>query len=296
MARKIKNAKSPEQRRAEADALHASIAAQVDELRSSDAWRRFLDFSAAFHRYSINNLLLILAQRPDATRVAGYRTWQSLGRQVTKGQHGVRIFGGRDVVTVEQDERTGEEAEQRTRRFFPVSVFDIAQTEPIDPEAEDPSAIAHPLTGEEPAGILVAVSDYLTAQGWTVEREAIGGQVNGYTTTDGTRRVVVDSTLSPAQAAKTALHEAAHVLLHATEDPAEYVEHRGVKETEAESVAYVVAGLLGLDTAAYSIGYVAGWSEGDSEVIKATAARVLRAVHTLADALTEPAEVAADAA
>jgi len=79
--------------------------------------------------------------------------------------------------------------------------------------------------------------------------------------------------------------EAAHVLLHASEDPGEYVQHRGIKETEAESVAYVVAGILGLDTSAYSIGYVAGWSEGDAEIIKATAARVLHAAHTLADAL-----------
>lgn len=290
MARRIKNTKSPEERRAEAEALQASIAEQVEQLRQSEAWTRFLDFAQVFHRHSINNLLLILAQRPDATRVAGYRTWQSVGRQVTKGQRGIRIFGGRDVVTREEDERTGEETEHRTRRFFPVSVFDISQTEPVDPDAEDPSTIAHRLTGDDSLGILAAVVDYLTGQGWTVEREAIAGEVNGYTTTDGSRRVVVDVDLSPAHAAKTALHEAAHVLLHAEEDPAEYVQHRGVKETEAESVAYVVAGLLGLDTSAYSIGYVAGWSEGDAETIKATAARVLRAAHTLAEALTEPVD------
>lgn len=256
---------------------------------------RFLDFSRSFHRYSINNLLLILAQNPQATHVGGYRTMQSAGRQVTKGQRGIRIFGGRDVVTVEEDAHTGEETERRARRFFPVSVFDISQTEPIDPEAEDPSTIAHRLTGDDPLGILEAVSDYLTDQGWTVEREAIPGETNGYTTTDGTRRVVVDAGLSPAQAAKTALHEAAHVLLHAEEDRAEYVQHRGVKETEAESVAYVVAGILGLDTSAYSIGYVAGWSDGDAETIKATAGRVLRAAHVLADAITESTEATAAA-
>ena len=76
------------------------------------------------------------------------------------------------------------------------------------------------------------------------------------------------------------------VILHADEDHAEYIEHRGVKETEAESVAYVVAGILGLDSSAYSIGYVAGWADGDTETIKSTAGRVLRAAHTLADAIT----------
>lgn len=104
---------------------------------------------------------------------------------------------------------------------------------------------------------------------------------------------MLDSDLSPAQAAKTGLHEAAHVILHADEDHAEYVEHRGTKETEAESVAYVVAGILGLDTSAYSVGYVAGWSNCDAETIKATAANVLRAAHALADALTEQPEAVA---
>lgn len=78
MARKIRTTKSPEERRAEAEGLHATIAEQVEELRSSEAWTRFLTFAQAFHRYSINNLLLILAQKPEATHVAGYRTWQKL--------------------------------------------------------------------------------------------------------------------------------------------------------------------------------------------------------------------------
>ena len=148
------------------------------------------------------------------------------------------------------------------------------------------------LTGDDAAGIFDAVADYLTGKGWTVERESIPGGAHGYTDPEG-RRVVLDSDLSPAQAAKTGLHEAAHVILHAEEDHAEYVEHRGTKETEAESVAYVVAGILGLDTSAYSVGYVAGWSNCDAETIKATAANVLRAAHALADALTEQPETVA---
>ncbi|CAM5539840.1 ArdC-like ssDNA-binding domain-containing protein [Leifsonia shinshuensis] len=290
MARKIKTAKSPEERRAEAEGLHAIIAEQVDELRESEAWTRFLTFAQAFHNYSINNLLLILAQKPEATHVAGYRTWQNLGRQVRKGEGGpnaIRIFGGRDVRETVEDEQTGEEKEQRRVRFFPVSVFDIAQTDPIDPEDGDAWQLAHHLTGDDPAGIVDAVTDHLTGKGWTVDREPIPGDKNGYTTIDGTRRVVVDSGLSPAQAAKTALHEVAHVFLHADEEPAEYIEHRGVKETEAESVAYIVAGILGLDTSAYSVGYIAGWSNCDAETVKATAANVLRAAHAIADAITE---------
>lgn len=291
MAHKIKTTKNPEQRRAEAEGLHATIAEQVEQLRQSEQWTRFLTAAQAFHRYSINNLLLILAQRPDATHVAGYRTWQKLGRQVRKGERSIRIFGGRDVCETVEDEQTGGEKEQRRTRFFPVSVFDMAQTDPIDPAADDPNTLAHHLRGDDSLGILAAVADYLTDQGWTVERETIPGEANGYTTTDGTRRVVIDTNLSPAQAARTALHEAAHVILHSEQDPAEYIAHRGLKECEAESVAYIVAGILGLDTSAYTIGYVAGWSDCEPETIKATAANVLRAAHTLADAITEaPAE------
>ena len=289
MARKIKSVKTAEERRAEAEELHERIAAEVEELRSSEAWTRFLTFAQSFHRYSLNNLLLILSQCPEATHVAGYRTWQKLGRQVRKGSRGIRIFGGREVVETVEDDKTGEEKEQRRTRFFPVSVFDMSQTDPTDPEAADPAELAQRLTGDDPEGIYGAVADYLTGKGWTVEREPIPGETNGYTTTDGTRRVVVDADLSPAQAAKTALHEAAHVILHAEDDHADYIAHRGIKETEAESVAYIVAGLLGIDTTAYSIGYVAGWSGCDVETIKATAANVLRAAHTLAEAITEPA-------
>ena len=292
MARKIKHTKSPEQRRAEVEALQQSIAEQVEQLRQSEQWTRFLAFAQTFHRYSLNNLLLILAQNPEATHVAGYRTWQSIGRQVRKGERGIRIFGGRDVRETVENPKTGEDEEQRRTLFFPVSVFDMGQTDLIDPEAGDPTDIARPLTGDDPAGIAEAVTDYLTGKGWTVERETIPGGAHGYTDPEG-RRVVLDSDLSPAQAAKTGLHEAAHVILHAEEDHAEYVEHRGTKETEAESVAYVVAGILGLDTSAYSVGYVAGWSNCDAETIKATAANVLRAAHTLADALTEQPEAVA---
>lgn len=285
MTRTVTTHKTTEERRAEAEALHNTITEQLDALRDTGTWARFLGFAQAFHQYSLTNLLLIFAQSPDATHVAGYRSWQNLNRQVRKGEHGIRIFGGRDVTETVQDDNTGQDREQRRTRFFPVSVFDISQTDLIDPDAGDPSSITHQLTGNDPAGILDAVTDHLTSNGWTVVRDRIAGTANGYTTTDDSRRVAIDQDLCPAQAAKTALHEAAHVLLHADEDPAEYMQHRGIKQAEAESVAYIVAGILGLDTSAYSIGYVAGWSNCDTDTIKATATTVLRTAHTLADAL-----------
>jgi hypothetical protein len=288
MVRTVKHTTSPEERRAQAEALHASIADQVEALKDTVQWARFLAFAGAFHAYSPNNVLLILAQQPTATRVAGFRKWQELGRQVRRGEKAIRIFGFRTKkIEDEPADGTGEAGEGRTLTYYPMlSVFDIGQTDPIDPEAADLEPLARHLAGTDEAGILDAVADYLTGAGWSVERIPLPRAANGYTTTDGSRRVVIDADLPPAQAAKTALHEAAHVLLHADDEPGEYAAHRGIKETEAESVAYVTAGLLGLDTAAYSIGYVAGWADGDPAIIRAAAAAVLRTVHTLADALT----------
>lgn len=173
-----------------------------------------------------------------------------------------------------------------------LSVFDISQTDPIDPDNAPATFAEQRLSADDPNGIADAVTDYLTGQGWTVERKAIQG-ADGYTDPQ-TRRVVIDASLSPADTAATLLHEAAHVILHAEEGAAEYHQHRGVKETEAESVAYVVAGLLGLDTTPSSIHYVTSWTHGDTDTIKNTAARVLQAVRTLTEALvTEDAAHAA---
>lgn len=91
MARTVKTTKTQEQGRAEAEQLHDTIPLQVEALRASEAWTRFLDFSRALHRYSLNNLLLILGQAPKASHVDGYRMWQGLNRQVRKGERGIRI-------------------------------------------------------------------------------------------------------------------------------------------------------------------------------------------------------------
>ncbi|MEO7018413.1 MAG: ArdC-like ssDNA-binding domain-containing protein [Leifsonia sp.] len=274
--------KTIEEKKAQAEALHNSISDQVEQLRNTERWTAFLDFATAFHAYSLNNLLLILSQRPEASQVAGFRKWQSLGRQVRKGETGIRIFGYSTKKIIEEDEN-GDEVEKRIARFPILSVFDIGQTEVVD-GAEDPGTITQQLIGTDDFGIVDALSTYLVEEGWTVEHRPIQGRKNGYTDPEE-MAVVIDSDLSPEHMAKTLIHETAHVLLEHTEDMAEYVEHRGLMETEAESVAYVVAGLVGFDTSAYSVGYIAGWADGDTDLIKSTAARVLRTAHQIAEIL-----------
>jgi antirestriction protein ArdC len=285
---------SPEERKAQAEALHESIATQVEQLRDSDRWTQFLAFAAAFHRYSLNNVLLILSQRPDAERVAGFRTWQAVGRQVRKGEKALRVFGYSTKKVSEQDEN-GDDVEKLYPRFPILPVFDIAQTDLIDPDAADPSTLTAPLTGTDDHGVIDTLTAHLVADGWTVEHTEPGQGRNGFTD-PAARRVLIGTHLAPEHAAKTLIHELAHIVLGHTDDLAEYAEHRGLMETEAESVAYVVAGLVGFDTAAYSVGYVAGWSDADADLIRSTAARVLSAAHQVAAILTPDDDATDEAA
>jgi len=279
---KTSTKRSAQERKAQAEALHASIIDQVQQLTDSGQWQSFLDFARSFHQYSLNNILLILAQRPDATMVAGYRQWQDKGRQVRKGETGIRMFGHSTNKLPQTQDDT--EDDPRAVNYFPVlTVFDIAQTEAIDGAPAIPPDPVQKLTGDNDHGILAPLTENLRTAGWAIAREHLG-HANGYT--DPARHlVVIDRDLSPAQTAKTLLHETAHIQLDHTADLKEYRTQRGRMEVEAESVAYILAGLAGLDTSTYSIGYITGWSAADPDLVRETANHVLEAVHAIRPAL-----------
>src|SRR5699024_150226 len=158
MARKITTTKTAEQRRAQAQRLQESIVEQVAQLRDSTAWQQFLAYVRAFHSYSVNNLMLIAAQHPGASQVAGFRKWQSLGRQVRKGEHAIKIFGFAKKKITDDSDNTGDD-EERVKIYYPVlSVFDISQTDPIEgaDDTPDPVELAPRLTGDDPLGIIDA--------------------------------------------------------------------------------------------------------------------------------------------
>ncbi|GAB3584535.1 hypothetical protein GCM10027406_31100 [Leifsonia lichenia] len=274
-------ARDAEDRQAAAEALHASIVEQVQQLADSGQWRAFLEFARSFHNYSLNNLLLILAQNPDATMVAGFRQWQAKGRQVRKGEKSIKIFGYREKTTeTATDANEPTEDEGRVTRYFPtLSVFDITQTDPIDGADPLPRDPTQRLIGEHDHGIITPLTNHLESRGWRISREPLAHD-SGYTDPE-TLHVILAESISAEQAAKTLIHETAHIELHHIDSVEEYRQHRGRMEVEAESVAYVVAGLCGFDTSAYSIGYITGWSDEDVTVIRDSAARVLAAAHTI---------------
>lgn len=309
--------KTTEDRKAEAAELHAQIAAKVESLSQGDEWIAYLDFMSGFHKYSLNNVMLMWAQSLAAGRdvpslVAGFGQWQDKGYQVKKGERGMRIFAfsKKMLRDAEGNPVRDDEGKIRYRVFFPVvSVFDVSQTAPVTeafttfkgkkvPVAQPLEGFAPELLeGDDVLGLRDRVAAFVTAQGWSFELETIAGSSNGYTTLDGSKRVVVDENLAPAQQAKTALHEAAHMLLHTKDGvrDTEAPDERAVLELEAESVAYVAGKLLGLDTEQYSDKYLLHWAqradgENPGEAIRATAERVQRGVKTLVSALAGEAE------
>lgn len=288
--------------------VHARLAEAVAGLRSGGDWKRWLDASRRFHGYSFNNVLLIVAQCPDATNVAGYRAWQSLGRQVNRGERGIQILAPvyrrrpteDSPPADEQAEATGTVAVDRSeaadstrpaRRLVGwrvAHVWDLAQTsgEPL-PERPEPRL----LSGQAPDGLWDALACEVVGRGFTLQRGDCG-RANGLTSF-ATHTVTVRADVSPAQAVKTLAHELGHILLH---DPAVFpqqvtVDCRGLAEVEAESLAYLITTEHGLDTSDYTFGYVTAWATGvdaddPGQVVTATGQRVLGAVAPLLDRLT----------
>ncbi len=175
-------------------ALVAEVEKGVAALTTTAAWRAFLDFNRKFHIYSINNQLLIMLQRPDATRVAGFRTWLKHGRCVRKGEKGITIL--RPVIKKTATDCTNgpDDPAQPVRElvgFSTTTVFDIAQTtgEPIP---ADPAV----LTATAPPGLQPDLERIISEHGYTVEYLDIARRADGWTH-PATRTVAVKATLTP---------------------------------------------------------------------------------------------------
>jgi antirestriction protein ArdC len=259
--------------------LHDRLTATVEALVTSEDWQRMLALASRFHRYSASNVLLILAQRPDATRVAGYRRWQSLGRQVRKGEHGIAILAPclyRRRAGDDEDKAAQAEVSAVLRGFRVARVFDVSQTD----GAALPEVRPRLLDGEDASGLWEGLAAQVGAAGFALERGDCAG-ANGRTDY-ATRTVRVRDDVAPAQATKTLAHELGHVLLH---DVSRVRDGRDLAEVEAESVAYIVCAATGLDTADYTLPYVAHWSDGDPGLVRMTADRVLTAARQILEAL-----------
>ena len=262
------------------EALHAQLTERLAALTTSDEWVTYLRAAARFHTYSASNVWLILMQRPEATRVAGFHTWKAVGRSVVKGAKGIKILAPCSYTLRDDEGDPVLDADGNARRmvrgFRVVHVFDVADTagEPL------PVVDAQLLDGDAPSDLWDALGSQVLRAGFALTRGDCG-RANGQTDF-AARTVRVADGLSGTQAAKTLAHELAHVLLH--DDPLNR-RTRDHCEVEAESVAYIVMHAQGIETDGYSLPYVAQWSGGKAEIVADTAARVLATAAAILAAL-----------
>lgn len=245
----------------------------TDDAAKSEQIQNYLEFSARFHNYSFGNQILILLQCPDATHVAGFRTWQSMGRSIRKGSQAIRILAPMIYKRKKETKEDGggniiEDMEEKevVRFFRPVCVFDISQTMGDKPLPGPDIRI----TGDTHKELLQPLLQYIKKQDIvTVFRKITGGAL-GYTTRNKPI-IVVDNTLSPDQQIETLLHETAHQLLHQNNNSGGISLTREEEELEASAVAYVVCQHHHLDTK--NPNYLALWNV-DAKKIKAHMERI----------------------
>lgn len=240
----------------------------------------FLAGMGKFHRYSFGNVMLIMAQRPDATRVAGFHTWKSLGRSVRKGEKGIMIIAPMTLRAKEGDGADDRDA-PRIVRFRVAHVFDVSQTE------GEPLPDLDRVRGD-PGAALIRLESAVRAAGITLEdADDLGGA-------DGISKggaIVLRSGLSPAERFSVLAHEWAHELMHRSGDrPA-----KEVRETEAEAVAFVVSHAVGLEARSAAADYIRLYN-GDTAMLAASLDRIQKAACTIIEAVTADESPAREAA
>lgn len=258
-----------------------ALDALAEDLKSgkSEAYRRFLSAMARFHDYSFGNVMLIVSQRPGATRVAGYRTWQKLGRQVRKGEKGIAIMA--PMLFKSKDANASEE--DAFLRFRAVSVFDVSQTD--GEELPEP-----PRVSGDPGEYWERLVRIVEAEGIDIRYEPLGdtyGQSRGGT-------IALSDDLDHAERFSVLVHELAHELMHQGPNRLDPRPDKAVRELEAESVAFVVCTAIGMKAGTASSDYIQSHG-GDAGLLGQSLHRVQKTSERILHALlAEPDEEATE--
>lgn len=283
MKRLSKTTESPDPR-SKSSKVRQLAERATDELASqlaggnSESLDAYLSAMGRFHRYSFGNIMLILAQCPDATRVAGFTRWKSLGRHVKKGEKGIAIFAPMRLKRKEPDAGGLEDDPVVQVRFRVVHVFDVGQTEG-DPLPE------LSLTSGDPGAHLDRLESAIVADGITLETTPDLGGAEGRSSGGA---IAVREGLAAAERFSVLVHEWAHERLHKVD--ADSRPPKVVRETEAEAVAFVVNQAIGLVTGSASADYIRLY-QGDAETLAKSLDRIQRMACEIIDAITEPADM-----
>ena len=209
--------------------ITAGIEQGIKELFESEKYMRYLSVMSKFHRYSVNNTMLIYMQKPEATLVAGFNKWKNqFARHVKKGEHGITIIAPtpykKKIEEMKRDPDTHapildadgkavmEEKEIEIPMFRPVKVFDVSQT-----DGKPLPELASSLSGTVPhyEAFLEALRRSAPVP---IEFEVMAANMDGYFSPDR-QRIAIREGMSEVQTVSAAVHEVAHSKLH---DPKKY--------------------------------------------------------------------------
>ena len=251
----------------------------IKELFESEKYRQYLSTMSRFHRYSVNNTMLIYMQMPDATLVAGYNKWRDqFERHVKRGERGITIIAPTPYRKKIEEQKLDPDTkapmldaegkviiEEKTIEipmFKPVKVFDVSQTDgkPLPHLASD-------LTGN-----VQQYDAFLEALRRTspvpIAIRPIEPDTDGFFSLDS-QSITIREGMSEVQTVSAVVHEITHALLHndKSEPAADNTQpvrkkDRHTEEVEAESVSYAVCQYFGIQTGENSFGYIATWSQG----------------------------------
>ncbi len=237
------------------EALNHLVAAL--ESGQSEILTQYLNAMAHFHNYSFGNIMLIARQKPEATHVAGVRTWNSLGRFVKKGEKGILILApmiGRKK-TEETATADAKDASAQLYGFRAVYVFDISQTQGKD--LPTLTEVQGDVSGYRERLVKFVESQNITLNYSEQIAPAKGLSHGG--------KITLLAGQSPAEEFATLSHECAHELLHRGDRRT--LTTKQVRELEAEAVAFVVCQSIGLQTGTASADYIQLW-HGDSALLR----------------------------
>jgi antirestriction protein ArdC len=227
----------------------------------------YLKAMGRFHNYSLGNAIMIGFQKPDATRVAGFRTWQKLGRHVKRNEKGIAIMAPivwRRKATHANDQKDVQDRDDESAVAFKTAyVFDISQTDgkPLPEFAR---------VNGDPSVYTERLREYVTSKGIMLEYSDAIGSAEGVSSGGLIR---LKKGLTAAEELSVLAHEAAHEALHHNRN--DMAKEKKIRETEAEAVAFVVCQGIGLDTNSASSDYIQLYN-GDKETLMKSLGRIQR--------------------
>ena len=255
--------------------ITAGIEKGIQELFQSDRYRNYLSTMSKFHRYSLNNVMLIHSQMPDATLVAGRKKWETqFQRKVldSERRNGIEIIAPATFNKTIQIEKLDPDTqlpilgrdgkpvtEEKTIKipyFKMVKVYDVSQT-----DGKPLPQLSMNLTGDV-AQYEVFLEALKRTSPVPMEIKPIPEDMDGYLNLE-TQRIAIQEGMSEVQTISACVHEIAHAKLHNPGKAVKQTEQdQNTEEVEAESISYAVCQYFGIETGDNSFGYIASWSQG----------------------------------